>query len=263
MLAMPAAETDLVYYEQPLSERMRSFLRLEYLFGRAQFQLAGTDQFSSRATIETIIDILALIGRSDLRKELIKELERHATTLDGLSRNPRVDVERLDSILVRLRTLLAELRSSDTAPGQELRHNELLGAVRQRSSIPAGTCDFDLPAYHYWLRGTPEERSADLHRWLGRFETLREAITLCLNLVRDSAAATHETAPAGFFQRTLDTNQPYQMLRVALSADAPWFPEISAGKHRFTIRFMHAASPENRAVQAEEDVGFRLLCCVL
>ncbi|MCA8967646.1 MAG: cell division protein ZapD [Planctomycetes bacterium] len=263
MLAAPAADTDLVYYEQPLSERMRAFLRLEYLFGRARCQVKGTDAFSSRATVETIIDILALIGRSDLKKELIKELERHAGTLEGLSRNPRVDVQRLDMILSRLRALLADLRASDSAPGQELRHNELLGAVRQRSSIPAGTCDFDLPAYHYWLRGSPEERSADLHRWLGRFDSLREAITLCLGLVRDSATGTRELAPSGFFQRTLDTNQPYQMLRVALAADAPWFPEISAGKHRFTIRFMHAASPETRAVQADEDVGFKLLCCVL
>ncbi len=260
---MSLADTELVYYEQPLSERMRAFLRLEYLFARARFQLGCDDPFCSRATLETIIDILALIGRSDLKKELIKELERHASTLEGLARNPKVDAQRLEAILVRLRGLLAELRASESAPGQELRHNELLGAVRQRSSIPAGTCDFDLPAYHFWLRGSAEQRAADLKRWLGRFDTLRDAVTLCLSLVRDSATGTRETALAGFFQRTLDSAQPYQMLRVALPADAPWYPEISAGKHRFTIRFMHATTPEVRAVQAEQDVGFKLLCCVI
>lgn len=260
---MPAADSDLVFYEQPLSERMRAFLRLEYLFDRARHQLERDDQFSSRATVETIIDILALIGRSDLKKELIKELERHALKLEGLARNPKVDTERLEAIVSRLRDLLGDLRASETAPGQELRNNELLGAVRQRSSIPAGTCDFDLPAYHYWLRGAPEQRASDLRRWLGRFDTLCDAITLCLGLVRDSATGTREMAHGGFFQRSLDTSQPYQMLRVAVSAQAPWYPEISAGKHRFTIRFMRAANPEARAVQAEEDVSFRLLCCVI
>ena len=260
---MPPADTELVYYEQPLSERMRAFLRLEYLFARARFQLSDDNPFCSRGTLETIMEILALIGRSDLKKELIKELERDAATLEGLARNPNVDAKRLEVILDRLRTLLAELRASESAPAQELRHNELLSAVRQRSAIPAGTCDFDLPAYHFWLRGSAEQRAADLTRWLSRFDTLRDAITLSLGLVRDSSTGTRENAPAGFFQRTLDTSQPYQMLRVALPADAPWYPEISAGKHRFTIRFMRASNPEARAVQAEEDVGFRLLCCVI
>lgn len=260
---MPAPESISVYYEQPLSERIRSFLRLEYLFARALRHLGGEDEFSSRNTLEAVIDILALIGRSDLKKELVKELERHAATLEGLARNPRVDTARLETILSRLRVILADLRASETQPGQELRNNELLGAVRQRSSIPAGTCDFDLPAYHFWLRSLPEQRNADLERWLRSFDTLRDAIDVCLGLVRDSATGTREVAAGGFFQRSLDPAQPCQMLRVAVPADAPWYPEISAGKHRFTIRFMQPPGPESRALQAEQDVGFNLLCCVI
>lgn len=260
---MPSGNRELIYYEQPLSERIRAFLRLEYLFKRANHQLLSTDAWASRGTIETLIDILSLVGRSDLKKELMKELERHASTLEALARNPRVDPARLDSVLGHLRSLLASLRASESSPGQELRNNELLGAVRQRSSIPAGTCDFDLPAYHYWLRGPPERRHEDLIRWLACFDTMREAITVCLNLVRDSAEATREFASAGFFQKTLDTATPCHMVRVALPTGSPWYPEISAGKHRFTIRFMHTPTPENRAVQTDDDVEFGLHCCVI
>ncbi|TFH44082.1 MAG: cell division protein ZapD, partial [Lysobacterales bacterium] len=68
-------------YEQPLSERIRTFLRLEHLFAKAQHALTSIDPWSSRATLEAVIDIMAVISRADLKKEMIKELERHAATL--------------------------------------------------------------------------------------------------------------------------------------------------------------------------------------
>ena len=86
-------------YEQPLSERIRTFLRLEHLFAKAENALANIDPWSSRATLEAIIDIMTVISRADLKKEMIKELERNATTLQGLSRNRNVDPTRFTQVL--------------------------------------------------------------------------------------------------------------------------------------------------------------------
>ena len=36
---------------------------------------------ATRTTMEVLIDIMALMGRSDVKKEIIKELERHSVTL--------------------------------------------------------------------------------------------------------------------------------------------------------------------------------------
>lgn len=251
-----------VVYEQPLNERMRAFLRLEHLFERTRHQLNGSDVWSTRASLETLIDILSVMGRSDFRKELIKEMERHAATLESLQHNPNVDSARLNLILDDVRGTLSALRGGEGAPGQELRDNELLTAIRQRGSIPAGTCDFDVPSFHFWLQNPPEVRSEQLRGWLATLDELREAVALCLGLVRQSAPATREMAGGGFFQRNLDpASPPCQMVRVVLPHDAPWFPEISAGRHRFTVRFMILGSPEERPTQTEEDVPFQLLCC--
>jgi len=252
-----------IVYEQPLNERMRAFLRLEHLFGRAARCVDGADPWSSRYALGTLIDIMALLGRADLKPELIKELERHAATMESLARNPNVDAGRLEEVLGRVQSLRRTLRESESTPGHGLKNVELLSAVRQRASIPAGTCDFDLPSYHFWLQGPAETRARDLQSWLSAFDVLQEAISLCLQIVRESASATRETAESGFFQRTLDTAPPCQLIRVGLPADAPWFPEISAGKHRFTVRFMRLADVSQRPVQADEDVSFDLLCCVI
>ena len=261
---MPGFATDnRVIYEQPLSERMRAFLRLEFLFARAQHQLEATDPWASRAALETVIDVLAVMSRSDLKKELLKELERQAATLEGLAANPKVDMSRLTDVLTRVKHILKTLHSGEATPGYELRDIELLSAVRQRSSIPAGTCGFDLPAYHFWLQRPAENRLENLRRWLSRFDSVREATLLCLMLVRESAAATREVASGGFFQRTLETSTPCQMIRVSLPHQAEHYPEISAGRHRFTVRFMRPGEGSSRPSQVDEDIDFDLLCCVL
>ena len=96
---------------------------------------AGGTAWSSRATLEVVIDVLAIISRADLKKVLIKELERHATTLEALARSAKVDQSVLGEVLGEVRSLLVTLRAVEYAPGHELRNDELLSAVRQRSTL--------------------------------------------------------------------------------------------------------------------------------
>ncbi len=252
-----------IIYEQPLSERIRTFLRLEFLFRRGRFLLQQESPWASRLTFEVIIDVMAVLGRADLKKEIIKELERHSATLYALSRNPKVAQERLQEVRDEVHSMLQALHGYETAPGNELRHNELLNAVRQRSSIPAGTCDFDLPAFHYWLERPGGQRLRDLNDWISTFSPFESSVGLCLRIVRESAAATREVANGGFFQRNLGSSTPCQMIRVALARNVALYPEISAGKQRFAIRFLHPGGASSRPSQTDEDVEFNLLCCVI
>ena len=252
-----------IVYEQPLSERIRTFLRLEFLFRRGRYLLQQESPWASRLTFEVIIDVMAVLGRADLKKEIIKELERHSATLYALSRNPKVAQERLQAVRDEVNSMLQALHACETAPGNELRHNELLNAVRQRSSIPAGTCDFDLPAFHYWLEQPGSQRLRDLDDWFSTFSPFESSVGLCLRIVRDSAAATREVASGGFFQRNLGSSTPCQMIRVALARNVSLYPEISAGKQRFAIRFLRPGDTSSRPSQTDEDVEFDLLCCVI
>jgi cell division protein ZapD len=70
-------------------------------------------------------------------------------------------------------------------------------------------------------------------------------------------------ASGGVYQRTLDPNRPCQLVRIALSPDAPYFAELSGGRHRFTARFMTFSTADERARQTDQDVEFELACCVI
>ena len=253
-----------IFYEHPLNERMRAFLRLEHLFQRFEHQIShGDDVWFSRIGLESILDILTILNRVDLRAELLKELERQTATFEGLAHNPNVDANMLTGILTTTKNALEVLRATEFLPSTQLQQNVLLSAVRQRNSIPAGTCGFDLPSFDYWLQGPSARRRNDLLTWYSTFDVVRESISLCLRLLRESAVATRERAVDGFFQRTLEKGIPLQLVRIALPVEARYYPEISAGRHRFSVRFMISPSAEEKPIQTEESVDFKLLYCVI
>lgn len=260
---MVDTSTNPIIYEQPLNERVRSFLRLEHLFQRLEHELQYSDSWAHRTTLEALNGLMTLFGRADLKTELTNELKRHTAILEALESNPQVDPGRLQEILGKSRTLLEQLRGSESVLGPELRDNELLNNIKNRASIPAGSCGFDLPGFYYWQQQPAAQRLADLRRWISHFDPVKESVFLCLTMIRESATATREKATTGFFQKSLAKDSPCQMLRILLPVDAPWYPEVSAGRHRFTIRFMQPASIETRPTQTEAGVEFDLLCCVL
>ncbi|VFN00537.1 MAG: cell division protein ZapD [Candidatus Kentron sp. G] len=257
-------ENNVMSYEHPLNERMRTFLRLEHLFQRLEHQIEeGNTAWSGRIGVESIIDMLTILGRVDIKSELIKELERQSAALENLAYNPNVDSGRLADILTKTRYSLNVIRAMESMPGSELQQNVLLNIVRQRNSIPAGTCGFDVPGFDYWLQGSAARCRNDLTVWYSAFDVIREGISLCLRLLRESAIVTWEEAMGGFFQRMVEKGLPLQLVRVVLPEGAPWYPEISAGRHRFTIRFMVGTAIEDRPIQTEENVKFQLLCCAI
>jgi cell division protein ZapD len=251
-----------IVYEQPLNERIRTLLRLEYLHAQTRVNLAGESFWNSHAALMDVLEIQNVFSRSDIKSEVIKELERLASAFEKWEQNPNVDNRKLGSLLDEIYVFIDRLRAIDRPVGQELKNNELFLAVRQRSSIPGGTCAFDLPGYHFWLQQPAERRLNDLQSWISHFDTVLQAAELILQLHRESAQQSDETAEAGFYQHTLDPSAACNLLRVTVPGTCPYYAEISGGKHRFSIRFMELKIYESD-VATDEDVNFRLSLCSL
>ncbi len=250
-----------IVYEHPLSERIRTMLRLEHLFRRATHFLKGQSVWDSRIFIDTLLDILDIFSRGDLKNELLKELDRSTGNLKGLLQNPNVDHKRLGTILRALEHLIENLHALPAQPGQSLRDDEFITSIRQRSSIPGGTCDFDLPIYHRWLEQRWETREVEQQRWLSSLDSVRQAVELLLKMVRNSAETRGLSTGNGGYQQQLESNFPYQMIRVLLPSDSPYYAEISGNKHRFSLRFLK--NDQQKTQLAVEPVNFKLACCGL
>jgi len=254
--------SEIIFYEQPLNERMRSFLRLEHLFKHAAYTLRGYSIWDSRSTLTNITAILDVLSRNDLKTELLKELERQEKTLAALSDLPGVDKVQLNNVLKQIKTSQENILALSGQLGQNIRDHDLLSNLRQRSSVVGGSCDFDIPLLHHWLQQAPEKRIEKLEEWMDKLEVISQPISLILDIIRESSYADDMTAEKGFYQQNIESNAPVQLIRVGIENSLECFPEISGGKQRFSIRFMQPQDSE-RPIQYQEDVKFLLVCCAL
>lgn len=250
-----------ILYEHPLNERVRTFLRLEHLFERVEFFSAQTGQWPARAAVEGLLDIVTITARSDIKQELLKEIDRNLISLLRISNQQEVDQQALSGVIADLEQAAADLHELVGTVGASTREDPFFKAIAQRSSIPGGACSFDLPGYQYLLGQSPQACAERLHNWSAPLIPVSKAISLLLSLARNSANPRTRCAAQGFFQETLDSQVPIQLIRIALDSGQPIFPEVSGHKNRFTVRFM-AIGEDNRPRQTEQDLDFQLTCCV-
>ena len=76
-------------YEFPCNEKIRTYLRLEALFQRFDWFCEQTSAIAHQAGISALFDLLDATARSDLRHELIQELERQRQRL--IAKNASAD----------------------------------------------------------------------------------------------------------------------------------------------------------------------------
>lgn len=255
----PARRT--VVYEQPLNERMRTFLRIEFLYQQALFHNDTPNSWSSRAAVSSLLEILAITARGDARSDVLKELERQMALLRDYQSRPGVDTGRLRAVMVRLTERRDELQGVGGTVMARLRDSEFLAAIKHRSAIPGGTCEFDLPDYFHWLNMPTEVRRTNFAEWLAILQPLCESVGDLLWVTRENARPRREMAANGTFQLAFDRETPIQLLRITLPGDSGMYPEISGSHHRCSIRFLTWTDVNSRPAQAQGDVPFVLTCC--
>lgn len=251
----------IAHYEQPLSERMRTFLRLEFLYHPMLRNSDRDDDWAARATISTLLEILAILSRGDVRSEVLSELDQQISALERFQSHTAVDGGRLDNLVHNLSASRDEISRVGTGFLQPLKDSDFLNAIKHRSAIPGGTCEFDLPEYSHWLRQPITRRQEDLAEWIQSVRPLCDGVSEVLWLIRESAQAMEKKAIQGMYQHSMQKDGNCRILRVSLTEDSPLFPEISGSQHRFTVRFLEWSTVDSRAVQTRHDVPFQLSIC--
>ncbi|MDQ6619842.1 MAG: cell division protein ZapD [Pseudomonadota bacterium] len=257
-----AAPTSTIRYEHPLNERIRTLMRLEVLYQRVLFFSDRASAADHHVALLALFEITDVAARADLKTDLLQELERQKQVLTPLRTNPAIDTAVLEPLLGEIDRVSANLLGYAGKAGQHLRENEWLMTIKQRTAIPGGVCEFDLPAYHYWLHGDATARQRDLRGWLAPFLAIHDGLGIVLRLLRDNGRVSQHTAYRGVFQLMLTTSKVAQLLRLAVPRSLPCVPEISANKYALNIRFVGLSAMERGTVY-DRDVEFELIFCNL
>ena len=246
----------MISYEFPINEKVRTLLRLEDLFARIEHFIEQENCKDHHTALITLFEILEVACRADLKSELLQELERQKRALSGLHNNPEISENALESILSEIDQASTDLFAMTGKIGQRLRENEWLMGIKQRAVMPGGTCEFDLPSYHYWQQQDPDQRRNDLRAWLAPFLPLNAGLNIILRLLRENGKVLNLTARNGAFQQ-MQGGRIAQILRVRIKNELSCIPEISANKYAINIRFVNADYAA-KSTQFEQDVPFEL-----
>jgi cell division protein ZapD len=258
----PRGPTPLTF-EQPLNERVRTWLRLEHLFRQAQFAINGETEWHHRFALQTLLDLLDLLARGDVKSEQLKELGRITERLGHPASHTQAQDSHGERQRRKCETLRRQLTQQSGSFAASLREHDLLATLMQRSGIAGGVCGFDLPRYQHWLQRQEGRQRETLEAWYGQLLPLYESTLLLLSLIRRSGSSQALIAVSGTWQCSLDRAQSLQLLQVRLPADSLWYPEISASMHYVTLRFLRATTDDGRPQAIESDVDFTLRYCTL
>jgi cell division protein ZapD len=253
----------MAVYEQPLNEKIRLFLRLEFLVKRFKTHLVDPSSENCQAAIAVLLELYNLSSRLDVKNALLNMLDWQRQAVRRLSKLEGIDADRLEKVLARLDEKTKQIYSFRGQLGQHLKRHSFINLLRQRAGIAGNMNGFDVPLFNYWVHQSQQKRVDDLNQWVEPYSMAYDAIEIVLQLIRDSRDAEEAVAEDGFFQAGLNTNRDYQLLRIELPEEANYYPEISAGKQRFSVRFVKVEDLAERGAQELENIPFSLILCSL
>lgn len=248
----------MAVYEHPLNEKTRLFMRLSYLIKRFNFHLENPTPENCQAAIVVLLELYNLSSRLDVKSAALHVLDVQTQAVRSVESVEGVDTVRVKRILEKLEEKSKRLYSFRGQLGQHLKSHNFLNILKQRSSIAGGINDLDVPLFNHWLNLSEDQRVRDLREWARPYEIAFEAVELLMELVYQGMTTKEEVAPDGFYQATLSHEIDYQIISIELGEDVAVYPEISAGKQRFSIRFVDASNLEEKGKQIIEDVNFTL-----
>jgi len=248
----------VILYEYPFNERVRAYLRLEYLFDRLFFLVGGDDMRQHQIAVSSLFDILDALERTDVKGAILQDLERQRAGLAPLRGHPEVAQDALEAMLGDMERVAGVLTSQGKT-GQALRDNEWLVSLRGRLSVAGGATPMDMPSFYAWQQKPIEARRADLARWIDSLMGLCEGLALVLKLLRENGAKSQAVAAQGAYQQMLG-GKIFQLLRVWIDPAEGVFPEISANKYMIWIRFS-TQDGELKPQQVIRDVPFQMSLC--
>lgn len=253
-------QASLSTYEFPLTNRVRTFLRYEYLINLLNETIEK--QNDELKAIILLHQLLELMKCNDIKSELIQHMKWQKQQLQSYEESYRVDQQQLEKILEQHQRRIDDIDGFDM-PLHFYQNHHFLNLMKLRLGIPAGTCGFDIPQLQAWLDLPLSNKHEILRQWKQPFDTIGLALNACMQIMRQSKNPESKTAKEGFYAHNMSAQKNISLLRIAINNQHSIYPEVSSGKNRFTMYFFSIDCLEKKPLQVQRDVPFTMVLCSL
>jgi cell division protein ZapD len=251
------SDNQVSLYEEPVQEKIRKFIKIEFLLNKIHYFKGKDDKSENYIALLALCELYEVLSRSDIKSELIREIENQSAYLEKVKKIPQADHSKLSSVLEKQNQLLKLIYSIEVNYLEHLEHDVFFKTVLKNCFTQLQPASID-----FWLSRDILNRETQIDLWLEPLMFIKRSIDFILEIIRKSGRFEDRMAVKGFFIEKLDPARNILLIRVTLTSDLYYYPQISVGKQRLTIMFM-TKDDKNNLVPYQEDLNFILTTCSL
>ena len=251
------SDNQVSLYEEPVQEKIRKFIKIEFLLNKIYYFKGKDNKSENYISLLALCELYEILSRSDIKSELIREIETQNTYLQKIKEIPQADSSKLNSVLEKQSQLLKLIYSIEINYLDHLERDILFKTILKNSFTQLQPASID-----FWLSRDILNRETQIDLWLEPLIFIKRSIDFILEVIRKSGRFEDRVAEKGFFVEKLDPKKNILLVRVTLTSDLYYYPQISVGKQRLTIMFM-TKDDRNNLVPHQEDLTFILTTCSL
>jgi len=247
-------------YELPLNERLRTFMRIEFLYSRLKYFSSNLDDdWSTRTVIHTLLEIYSILSRTDVRREVLADLDRYMIQMERFQSAPDADNNMVNDVLEDLELIKKQALEIGTDYLLMLREDEFIASLLHRHTLPGGKAEFDLPKYKFFLESDKENVSLQINSWIDVIRPICEGIDKLMWIIRESNEPIATVAVGGQYNHQIERRTQISLVRI-ITDGINVYPEISGGRHLIAVRFYNQ-NKEGKYLQFEDNVEFKISLC--
>ena len=247
-------------YELPLNERLRTFMRIEFLYSRLKYFTSNLDDnWQTRTVIHTLLEIYSILSRTDVRREVLADLDRYIMQMQRFQSAPDADNNMVNDVLEDLDLIKNQVVDIGTDYLLKLREDEFIASLLHRHTLPGGKAEFDMPKYKFFLESDKKNVATQINSWIDIIRPICEGIDKLMWIIRESNEPIATVAVGGQYNHQIERRTQISLVRI-ITNDANIYPEISGGRHLIAVRFFNQ-NKDGTYLQFEDNVEFKISLC--
>ena len=247
-------------YELPLNERLRTFMRIEFLYSRLKYFASNLDNnWNTRTVIHTLLEVYSILSRTDVRREVLADLDRYIIQMQRFQSAPDADNNMVNDILEDLDSIKNQVVNIGTDYLIRLREDEFIASLLHRHTLPGGKAEFDMPKYKFFLESNKKNVSTQIHGWTDVIKPICEGIDKLMWIIRESNEPISTVAVEGQYNHQIEKRTQISLVRIIIN-EKNIYPEISGGRHLIAVRF-YSYDKNNEYTQFADNVNFKISLC--